>query len=362
MTMKNNKKVFVGMSGGVDSSVSAALLKEQGYQVVGVFIKAWEPEGFDCGWREERRDAMRVAAHLAIPFMTLDLAKEYKEMVVDYMVAEYKAGRTPNPDVMCNKEIKFGVFYKKALELGADFVATGHYARVHAVKSQKSKVHYQMLAGVDKNKDQSYFLWTLTQDKLAHILFPVGHLEKPEVRRLASKFDLPNKAKKDSQGICFVGKLDLKDFLKEFIAERVGDVLDLEGNMVGKHRGVLFYTLGERHGFEIFKKTPDEKPYYVISKNIKANTVTVSNDPMALIDNVTAIIESINWLGFETPDVSKEYQARIRYRQPLQSCRLEEISPKKFKVIFTEPQSAIMSGQSLVLYDGEICLGGGIIS
>lgn len=389
------------MSGGVDSSVSAALLKDQGFDVTGVFIKAWEPEGFDCGWREERRDAMRVAAQLNIPFITLDLSKEYKEAVVDYMIAEYKVGRTPNPDVMCNKAIKFGAFFKKAMAEGADFVATGHYARSARIADQRGRdadkrgrnsvdsnpqffipecqatssvvipahagiqaqdPEFQMLAGVDQNKDQSYFLWSLTQDHLAHTLFPVGDMEKPEVRKLAEKFNLPTKAKKDSQGICFVGKLDLKDFLKEFIEQKDGDVLDTKGKIIGSHHGVLFFTLGERHGFEIFKKTSNEEPLYVIAKDLKANTITVFNKPFNGSNDKEITINSINWISGKVPDLTKTYQARIRYRQPLQSCRIAQSSSEgEFLVTFDNPQPSISPGQSLVIYDGEICLGGGVI-
>lgn len=354
------------MSGGVDSSVSAGLLKEQGYEVTGVFIKAWEPESagrlIDCGWREERRDAMRVASKLAIPFITLDLAKEYKEQVVDYMIREYCAGRTPNPDVMCNKAVKFGAFYQWAMNQGADYVATGHYARIQKVKSgiQNTEEKNEMLAGVDTNKDQTYFLWTLDQNHLAHTLFPIGHLEKPAVRKLAEKFDLPNRAKKDSQGICFVGKLDLKDFLKEFIEEKTGDVLDTDGQIIGQHRGVLFYTLGERHGFEIFKKTPNEKPLYVVAKDLTANTITVSDTPFGEINDSVIEIDSVNWISGSSPNLTKKYQARIRYRQILQPCHLE-IEDGIWRVIFAEPQPAISAGQSLVIYDGEICLGGGVM-
>lgn len=388
---QNNQTVYVGMSGGVDSSVSAALLKQatpnnfeklfgrptpkgfSGYNVVGVFIKAWEPFDYAqgkpivCGWRDERRDAMRVAAHLDIPFLTLDLSKEYKEMVVDYMIAEYKAGRTPNPDVMCNKAIKFGAFFKRAMADGADFVATGHYARIRNVKCQMSKVksntentEYEMLAGVDKNKDQTYFLWTLKQDRLSHTLFPVGDLEKSDVRKLAAKFGLPNSEKKDSQGVCFVGQLDVKEFLKEFIEEKPGDVLDLKGQVIGRHEGVLFYTLGERRGFMVFKKSPDEKPLYVIAKDLRANSITVGTE-QELKKNMekTVSIAECNWTISE-PEFAKLYGARVHYRQPLQNCRLEKTSHGKFSVRFDEPQTAA-SGQSLVLYDGEICLGGGII-
>jgi len=223
-----------------------------------------------------------------------------------------------------------------------------------------------MLAGVDKNKDQTYFLWTLNQKHLARILFPIGHLEKTEVRKLADKFNLPNKIKKDSQGICFVGKLDLKDFLREFIKEKRGDVLDSEGNVVGKHRGVLFYTLGERHGFEVFRKTPNEEPLYVISKNLTDNTLTVSKTPFAQDkNNQEIIIESVNWISGQIPDPTKTYQARIRYRQSLQICHLKFSSSEEeidqVSLIFNEAQSAISSGQSVVVYDGEICLGGGVI-
>jgi len=352
-------KVFVGMSGGVDSSVSAALLKQQGFNVVGVFIKAWEPEGFDCGWRDERRDAMRVAAQLDIPFIILDLSKEYKESVVDYMISEYQSGRTPNPDVMCNKSIKFGAFFKRAMNDGADYIATGHYAQVKINNNGK----YEMLAGIDDNKDQTYFLWTLGQEQLSKTLFPIGGIKKDEVRKLAEKFNLPTFDKKDSQGICFVGKLDLKEFLKGYMDEKPGDVLDEQGKKIGTHSGTLFLTLGERHGFTIDKKTPDEKPYYVIAKNIEQNTITVSHSPSSNSNNKEVIIESVNWITSQTPDLSKTYQARICYRQPLQTCHLESCQGQflTMKVVFDEPLTSITPGQSLVLYDGEICLGGGVI-
>ena len=361
------------MSGGVDSSVSAALLKEQGYDVVGVFIKAWEPAGFDCGWREDRRDAMRVASLLDIPFITLDLSKEYKEEVVDYMVAEYKAGRTPNPDVMCNKAIKFGAFYKRAMEAGADFVATGHYSRIGVIPAEagilESVPRYELLAGTDKNKDQTYFLWTLKPDQLAHTLFPIGHLEKPEVRKLATKFGLPNQAKKDSQGLCFIGKLDVKDFLREFIKEQPGKVLDERGEVIGEHYGVLLYTLGERHGFNVFKKTPNDEPLYIVAKDLKANTITVADEGSSSLSAKNEVeISDVNWASGE-PIPSKQYRARVRYRQPLENCQLKKIKTSdvynqgngnKFMVTFDNPQTA-SPGQSVVVYDGEVCLGGGVI-
>lgn len=364
---QKKQKVFVGLSGGVDSSVSAALLKKAGYDVTGVFIKAWSPENFDCGWRDERRDAMRVAAALDIPFITLDLSKEYKEEVVDYMIAEYQKGRTPNPDVMCNKSIKFGAFFKKARTAGADYVATGHYAKI--ISNSKLKIKngtkteekHEMLAGVDKEKDQSYFLWTLRPEVLAHTLFPIGHLPKTEVRKLASKFKLPTATKKDSQGVCFIGKLDVKDFLKEFMTEKAGDVLNEKGEIVGHHGGALFFTIGERHGFSITKKTPNDKPFYVIAKNIEKNTIVVSNSSLKKTkEDLEVKIDSISWTLGTEPDVLKKYQARIRYRQPLQTCYLQ-YTEGQWTVVFDKPQEAVTSGQSLVIYDGEICLGGGVI-
>jgi len=352
----NRKKVFVGMSGGVDSSVSAALLQERGHIVTGVFIKTWSPDWLPCTWPEERRDAMRVAAKLKIPLLTFDFEKEYKEGVADYMISEYKAGRVPNPDVMCNKVVKFDAFLKKAKEMGADFIATGHYARVfHG--GQKS----EMFAGVDKEKDQTYFLWTLKQEQLKHVLFPIGDYQKSEVRKLAEKFDLPTATKKDSQGICFIGKLDMKDFLKEYIDELHGDVLNTKGEIIGRHDGASFYTMGQRHGFVISKKCTDNKPLFVVDKNLEQNTITVS-DTKEIGTSFSRKIElvSLNWTQTVEPDFSKNYQARIRYRQALQNCKLVK-EESGFFVEFETPQESIAPGQSVVIYDGEVCLGGGII-
>ncbi len=355
--LKKNKKVFVGMSGGVDSSVSAALLKEQGYDVTGVFIKVWQPEFFECTWRQDRLDAMRVCAKLEIPFVTLNLEDEYKKEVVDYMIEEYKNGNTPNPDVMCNKYVKFGGFFDWAMSRGADYVATGHYARV---KMENDKT--QMLAGDDKNKDQSYFLWTLTQKQLSKTLFPVGDIEKPEVRRLAKKYNLSTSIKKDSQGLCFIGKIDIKDFLKNYIEEKKGDVLNEKGEVIGKHDGVFYLTVGQRHGFTINKKTPDDFPYYIIKKDIKNNIIIVSQDEMKVENTEKKIltIKNINWTLGEEPVFSKKYKTRIRYRQPLEDCIIQKEN-NQIKLIFDKPQKSITSGQSAVIYDREICLGGGII-
>lgn len=351
MKSKNTKTVFVGMSGGVDSSLSAALLQSQGFDVVGVFIKVWSPEWMPCVWPEERRDAMRVAAHLKIPLLTFDLEEEYKREVVDYMVREYKAGRTPNPDVMCNKEIKFGAFLKKALEMGADYVATGHYAQVKDAK---------LFAGVDAEKDQSYFLWTLTREQLSRTLFPIGHLKKSQVRKEAMRRDLPVAEKKDSQGLCFVGHVDMKEFLQNFVKGKKGKVLNLPGETVGEHSGALFYTLGQRHGFAVTEKSPTDAPYYVIAKDIKKNTITVAHEYTGVEHGTKeARLESVNGIDLLS-DPKKKYKARVRYRQPLEECGVEN-TENGVAVIFKKPQRAVTPGQSLVLYDGSRVLGGGVI-
>ena len=361
------QRVFVAMSGGVDSSLSAALLKEQGYDVVGVFIKVWQPDFVECVWKEDRLDAMRVCAKLGIKFLTLDLEKEYKKEVVDYMISEYKVGRTPNPDVNCNKYVKFGAFFNFAMKNGADYVATGHYARLRQkIKNQKSKIKiYELSVARDKNKDQSYFLWNLTQDHLRKTLFPVGNLQKTEVRRMARKFNLSVSEKKDSQGLCFIGKVDMKDFLKHYLPLSKGNVLNEKKEIIGWHEGAYFYTIGQRHGFIITKKSSEDKPHYIISKDIPANTITVSlNSVVQGISSSKKItISQINWTMGELPDLNKKYEARIRYRGGLQSCRIKAIKKdfSKFLIVFDKPQTSISKGQSLVIYDGEHCVGGGVI-
>lgn len=370
MGNKNQKKgkVFVGLSGGVDSSVSAALLKKQGFDVTGVFIKVWQPDFLPCTWKEDRLDAMRVAAYLDIPFVTLDLEKEYKKEVVDYMITEYKKGRTPNPDVMCNRHIKFGAFFKKAIAAGADFVATGHYARVQEVKNKNEKgksivPKYKLLSGIDMEKDQSYFLWTLTQKELSKTLFPVGEYRKSEVRELAKKFGLITAEKKDSQGLCFMGQLDMKDFLKHFIKEKEGYVLDEKGKTIGHHSGAIFFTLGERHGFTIIDKGAHDTPYYVVAKDAKENTITVAHEPLKEIHrdiSKSINLSHVNWITGEIPPEGKRLAARVRYRQPLEMCMIGRLNKSTTEIIFKEPQIAA-PGQSLVLYDGDECLGGGII-
>lgn len=351
--MKNKKTVFLGVSGGVDSSVSAALLLEQGYDVVGVFIKTWQPEWVECTWRDEKRDAMRVCAHLGILFLFFDFEQEYKEGVADYMIAEYKAGRTPNPDVMCNKEIKFGAFYKKAKEMGADFIATGHYAQ------NKNK---HLMVGKDSNKDQSYFLWTIPQEVLQETLFPIGHLEKKDVRKLAEKYKLPTATKKDSQGICFIGPVDMKDFLSHYIETKKGNVLNESGEIIGTHDGALLYTLGERHGFTISAQTPDQEPYFIIAKDRENNTLTVSKNKFTHSEKAKTIFEldACNWIS-QTPEIGKTYNIRLRYREELSKATISSIENKKAKLEIKEKEIIATPGQSAVLYEGDICLGGGII-
>lgn len=369
------RKVFVGLSGGVDSAVSAALLKGQGYDVTGVFIKVWQPDWLPCNWKEERREAMRVSAYLDIPFVTLDLSKEYKKDVVDYMIREYSAGRTPNPDVMCNRYVKFGGFLKWVLDNGADFVATGHYARVQrvrelGVRELEGDDQFRLLAGIDKNKDQSYFLWTLNQKDLEHTFFPVGHLTKPEVRKLAQKFGLPNASKKDSQGLCFIGKIDFKDFLSHYVKSEKGNVLNENGEIIGTHPGAMFFTKGERHGFIISEKTTHDKPYFVIDKDVEQNTITVSNkDEIGNLPQGDKLItvSNMNWVRGYMPDInngSDDYplSARCRYRAPLSKVRIVSVNISEVTFEFQRPQDTLSSGQSLVVYDGEECLGGGVIS
>lgn len=354
MSTPLKRKVFVGMSGGVDSSVSAALLKREGYDVTGVFIKVWQPDWIECNWKEERIEAMRAAAHIGIPFVTLDLEKEYKEGVIDYMIREYGAGRTPNPDVMCNREVKFGAFWKWAKSQGADHIATGHYAQNKDGRLMVSK---------DADKDQTYFLWTLTREDLKHVLFPVGHLLKSEVRELARKFKLPNAEKKDSQGLCFIGKVDVKEFLKHYIKTEKGEVLNEKRQVIGHHPGALLFTIGERRGFTITDKTPNDEPYYVIGKDTALNRIVVSNKKMPKNSLTVAQISNVNWLG-RVPRPDERLAARSRYRAPLYKSIVTSIRDGTALVTFEEKQGTLTPGQSLVIYggqDNDECLGGGII-
>ncbi|MBI5147728.1 MAG: tRNA 2-thiouridine(34) synthase MnmA [Parcubacteria group bacterium] len=373
MKSKNRQKVFVALSGGVDSSVAALLLKNQGYDVVGVHMRCYNFSG--CGERDAC-DAKRAADALKIPFYVFDFEKEYRKKVVDYMIGGYRKGITPNPDVMCNKEIKFGLFLKKALEMGADFVATGHYVRLasrhisdgtghplRAKHAEKLVDSYSLFIAKDENKDQSYFLWTLTQKQLKHCLFPIGDYLKSEVRRMARRAGLPTADKKDSQGVCFIGKISLPEFLNSEIPAQKGPILNLKGEKIGEHDGVYPFTVGQRHGIKISAK----KPLYVVRKNIKANTLVVAegSDNPALYKNEINVT-SVNFIG-RRPKINAKLPVliRVRYRQPpvkaVLSCRRSPIAG--CKLIFDKPQKFIAAGQSAVFYakNGEL-LGGGIIA
>jgi tRNA-specific 2-thiouridylase len=355
----SKRKIYVAMSGGVDSSVAAALLQRAGHDVTGVFMKNWsdtpDPCTGNCGWVGERADAVRVAAHLGIPFETFDFEEEYRQGVVDYLVREYAAGRTPNPDVMCNRLVKFDLFLKRALAAGADLIATGHYARIRRHESEDGGMDSQLLAGTDKNKDQSYFLHRLDQFQLAHSLFPVGDLPKSEVRYLAREFGLPTAEKKDSQGICFIGKVNLDEFLKDKIAQRPGPIVTPDGHEVGEHDGLAPYTIGQRHGMGL----GGGDPYFVIAKDMGSNTLVVSRNELDLLAPALLATEA-HWIAGEPPALPWRGQARLRYRQPLQDC-IVHMDGDGLHVEFTEPQRAISPGQFVVFYDGDHCLGGAVI-
>ncbi|MCA9386559.1 tRNA 2-thiouridine(34) synthase MnmA [Candidatus Dojkabacteria bacterium] len=351
-TSNSKTKVFVALSGGVDSAVSAALLKEQGYDVTGVYMKNWSGDDFgiqaDCPWDEDQTDAASVCKHLGIPFRSFNFERHYREKVVEYFFDEYSKGRTPNPDVMCNKEIKFKLFLNKAISEGADLIATGHYAQV-----KKEGETYKLLAGKDNNKNQVYFLYSITQDQLSKTLFPVGHLEKSEVRKLADKFGLPNKNKPDSQGICFIGEIDVLKFLMANIPKKHGKIVDIETNQeVGEHEGIYFYTIGQR------AKIPNQtQAYYFCAKDLDLNIMYVCHgeNNNELLKSVVEV-EDWHWIG--NPPSKVELSGVIRYRQKTQSGKID-IKNKKF--IFDKPQRAVASGQSLVIFEGTECLGGGII-
>lgn len=339
------KKVYVAMSGGVDSSVAAALLKKSGFDVVGVYMKQWSPEGFRCPWKEDREDALRVAVSLDIPLLTWDFSKEYKKQVADYMIREYKAGRTPNPDVMCNKDIKFGLFMKRALKEGAGRIATGHYARI---KNNK------LMVGKDDNKDQSYFLYTLTEKQLEKIIFPIGEYTKPEVRKLAKEFKLPVAEKKDSQGVCFIGEFDMKDFLKKYIKPKKGKII-LGKEVVGEHDGIFYYTIGQRQGLGL-----GGGPYFVTKKDIKKNILYVSKDAESKeLKSSEAELKDVNWIN-EKP--TKSFNAEIKVRYRTKTIKAKVIPGKITKIKFLKPANALTSGQSAVIYKGQTVLGGGVIT
>ena len=340
-------KVFVGMSGGVDSSVSACLLQKQGYEVVGVHLKCWNKNGCD---EKEARDARLVANQLGIPFYVFDMEEEYKRRVVDYMIDSYRNGLTPNPDVMCNKEIKFGLFLDTALSMGADFVATGHYARL--VKEDGKSFIYE---AKDKNKDQSYFLWTLGQEKLDKVLFPLGDIQKDEVRKIAKKTKLHVADKKDSQGICFIGQVTLQEFLNEYLEKKEGKVLNLGGAVIGTHGGAHFYTIGQRHGLGVALNTP----HYVVDKDVKTNTVVLAEGDAKDLEKLEVSIRDFRLN--EDLNLPSRVFARARYRQDLHEALLDRVGDNLL-LKFNQPVRFVAPGQSAVFYDenGKL-LGGGII-
>lgn len=388
------KRVVVGLSGGVDSSVAAFLLKEQGYEVIGMFMKNWHDDSVtiskECPWLDDSNDAMIVAQHLGIPFQTIDLSKEYKERIVDYMFAEYQRGRTPNPDVLCNREIKFDIFLRAALRIGADFVATGHYARKRKIETN-GEVIYQLLSGKDTNKDQSYFLCQLTQAQLSKSLFPIGELLKPEVREIARKINLVTADKKDSQGLCFVGKVHLPDFLQQRLDTKKGKVIEIpsssavfkngfeatdfknvtasyvlspaEGEVIGEHKGAHYYTIGQRKGLNL---GGNEKPLFVIGTDTTDNIIYtgMGEDHPGLYRKGLFISKNdIHWVREDlrmSEHESRNYSARVRYRQGLVPCTLHQRAEGLY-IIFEKPQKSITPGQFAAWYDGEELIGSGVI-
>ncbi len=388
------KRVVVGLSGGVDSSVTAYLLREQGYEVIGMFMKNWHDDSVtisnECPWLDDSNDAMIVAQHLGIPFQAIDLSSEYKERIVDYMFAEYKAGRTPNPDILCNREIKFDIFLNTALKLGADYVATGHYVRKNEIEAGDRKV-YRLLAGKDPNKDQSYFLCQLTQSQLSKALFPVGELLKPEVRAIAKKAGLATAEKKDSQGLCFIGKVHLPDFLQQRLETKKGNVVELSaassvfqngcteddldhitrpyalspesGKVVGEHNGAHYYTIGQRRGLNL---GGFEKPLFVIGTDTGKNIIYTGmgeDHPGLYRKGLFIQLADEHWVREDLrmkSGESKKFMARIRYRQALESCTIHKKGNGLY-VIFERPQRGITPGQFAAWYEGEELIGSGVI-
>ncbi|XVO23074.1 MAG: tRNA 2-thiouridine(34) synthase MnmA [Betaproteobacteria bacterium] len=352
--------IVVGLSGGVDSAVSALLLKQQGYDVVGLFMKNWEDDDDDeyCSTRQDFIDAAAAADVIGIELEAVNFAAEYKERVFTAFLSEYSAGRTPNPDVLCNAEIKFNAFLDHALHMGATKIATGHYARV-----RQSNGMYQLLRGVDASKDQSYFLHRLSQTQISKAVFPVGALEKREVREIAAHAGLPNHDKKDSTGICFIGERPFREFLQRYLPRQPGPMQTPEGELVGEHQGLMYYTIGQRQGLGIGgTKTGHGTPWFVVDKRIASNTLIVAqghNHPMLLKSHLSA--DDTSWISGTPPAHGQRYGAKARYRQTDAACTYRDADGSGFSVSFEQPQWAITPGQSAVLYDGEVCLGGGVI-
>lgn len=340
--------VFVGMSGGVDSSVTAALLVEQGHSVTGVYMKNWSQDlpGMKCPWAEDLSDAKRVAVRLGIDFEVFDFETEYRHKVVDYMIDEYKHGRTPNPDIMCNQEVKFKLFLETALERGADMIATGHYARTQDGR---------LLKALDESKDQTYFLYRITEQALEKTVFPLGDYTKQQVREMAHERGLWTASKKESMGVCFVGQVGMREFLSQYVTPTPGNIIDRQtGQVVGRHDGAIFYTLGQRHGLDI----GGGLPYYVVGKDMDHNEVYVTknlNDSAMWREKLE--LRDVHWINDETPDPAKKLQARLRHRGELLPCLIEENS-----LVLAKAERAVAAGQSAVIYDDQVVIGGGIVS
>ena len=354
-----SKHVIVGMSGGVDSSVAALLLIEQGYRVEGLFMKNWdEDDGTEyCTARADLADAQSVCDRIGIPLHTANFAAEYWDGVFEHFLAEYRAGRTPNPDILCNKEIKFKAFLDYAIELGADFIATGHYARV-----RRNGIHGELLKGLDPNKDQSYFLHAVGGTQFAKTLFPVGELPKTRVREIARQHELVTHDKKDSTGICFIGERRFKDFLQRYLPAQPGAIEDVEGRVLGEHHGLMYHTIGQRQGLGIGGiHGGGDEPWYVVDKDLARNVLIVAQgtDHPRLFKN-SLLLSQIHWISGEPPSLPLRCHAKTRYRQPDQECVLDQ-DERGYVLRFEQPQRAITPGQSAVLYLDDLCLGGGVI-
>lgn len=354
-------RVIVGMSGGVDSSVAALLLQQQGHQVEGLFMKNWEEDDTAeyCSAATDLADAQAVCDRLDIPLHSVNFSTEYWERVFSYFLEEYRAGRTPNPDVLCNREIKFKAFLDYALDsLGATSIATGHYARVRLESG-----YYGLHRAADEGKDQTYFLYLLGQKQLSHTLFPLGDLDKSQVRQLAENADFPNHKKKDSTGICFIGERKFRDFLSRYLPANPGTIQDPSGNQIGKHQGLMYYTLGQRQGLGIggLKNTP-EAPWFVVGKDLKRNVLMVAQgheNPLLMSHQLTAV--QLHWIRGLPPALPLKCLARIRHRQPLQACQMQMLHSDRYLITFSSTQRAVTPGQSIVFYQEDLCLGGGII-
>lgn len=357
---KASTRVVVGMSGGVDSSVTALLLKQQGYDVVGIFMKNWDDtdEFGHCTAEEDSEDVRRVCEQIGVPYYTVNFERQYFDKVFTYFLDEYKRGRTPNPDVMCNREIKFGDFLQRAMELGADYLATGHYARVERTEDGVTK----LLRGVDSNKDQTYFLSALNQKQLAKAMFPIGHLPKPEVRRIAEEAGLYTAKKKDSTGVCFIGERNFKTFLSGYLPAQAGDMVDIQsGEKKGRHDGLMYYTLGQRQGLGIGGSGSGE-PWFVADKDLERNILYVvqgEQHPSLYSESLTA--SGMNWIIPAAAAGTFRCTAKFRYRQPDQGVSVKILEDGTAFIVFDKPQKAVTPGQAVVLYDGEACLGGGTI-